>query len=347
MRNKNKTMPDGQLTLLYGKALHLIQTRASQDGTFLFKDFSGQDTTAVLLQARPPGGSGNGLFRLNELWPVPAGTWRPVAPLSPVTAESAPVVAYGQRSRRQQMLERAYRPDSSSGIVLREVKIDGRRPDDSPPSLHRGSASVVLRTSDYNNLSSYGDIFQLIQARAPGVQVTRQGTMYSVVIRGTVAISSFGEPLYLLDNVQLHDGESLLSVYPTDVERIEIVKGAAASVYGSRGNHGVIAVYTKYGSDRYAKVPTAGVAVRRVPAFYRAREFYAPRYETIRQTQKPDPRATTLYWLPRLSVPASGRAHVSFFTADQPGTFRAAVEGISAAGQPATAEATLAVQVQP
>ncbi|MBT9393256.1 TonB-dependent receptor plug domain-containing protein [Hymenobacter sp. NST-14] len=347
MRNKNNTMPDGQLTLLYGKDLHLIQTTAGPDGRFLFKGFPGQDTTSVLLQARTPKGNDNVVFKLNELWPGPAETWRPVAPLSPVTAESEAVVAYGQRSRRQQMLERAFRPDSTSGIVLREVRIDGRTPDDSPYSLHRGTASVVIRLSDYPNQGYYSDIFQVIQARAPGVQVTRDGEQYIVRVQGT-ASSHDGSPLYLLDNVELNNGEALLSVYPADVQRIEIVKGAAAWVYGSRGGNGVIAVYTKQGSGRPGAGPSpAGIAVRRMPAYYRAREFYAPRYETSRQTEKPDPRATTLYWLPRLTVPASGRAQVSFFTADQAGTFRAAVEGISAGGQPATAEAALTVGEQP
>ncbi|MFD2785080.1 hypothetical protein [Hymenobacter rubripertinctus] len=46
-------------------------------------------------------------------------------------------------------------------------------------------------------------------------------------------------------------------------------------------------------------------------------------------------------------MPASGRAHLSFYTADQAGTFRASVEGIAADGQPVTAETVLSVLAQP
>ena len=347
VRGGGKLVPHGQLTMLIGKDKDVIQSESDEQGRFLFTGFPGTDTTLVLLQARTPKGSSNVLLRLNDLWPVPAATtWRPLAPLSPVVVGSSAVVAYGQRSRRQQVLERQYRPDSTSGIVLRNVTIEGRKPDLGVPSLHGSSVSNVLRTRDFPNIGSYQNIFQLMQGRIPGVSVTSQAGTYSVVIRGISSITGSSAPLYILDGLLLNDGDALLSIPPTDVERIEILKGAAAAIYGSRGGNGVIAVFTKRGND-YSTVPAAGVAVRRMPAYYRAREFYAPRYETSRQPHKPDPRATTLYWQPRLTVPASGRARVTFYTADQGGTFRAAVEGVSLAGQPAAAETTLAVQVQP
>ena len=219
-------------------------------------------------------------------------------------------------------------------------------------------AETVLRTKDVAGANNFRNIFEFIQGRAAGVQVfsasDRPG--YNVIIRGSSTITSptgiaggggVLQPLYVLDGMALTDGDVLLSIPMMDVERVDVVKGAGASLYGSRGANGVIAVYTKRGPEDYADVPAAGVAVRQLPAYYRAREFYAPRYETSRRADKPDPRATTLYWQPRLTVPASGRARVSFYTADQAGTFRASVEGVSLAGQPATAEATLTVADQP
>ena len=240
-----------------------------------------------------------------------------------------------------------YRPDSTSGIVLRNVNITGREVKNGPVSLHGNNASAVLRARDFPNLNSYQNIFQLMQGRVAGVQVTNKGVSYSVSIRGAISGGGSTEPLYLLDNSILTDGDALLAILPIDVDRIEVLKGAAAAIYGTQGANGVIAVYTKQGMGDYSNVLAPGVAVRRMPAYYRAREFYAPRYTTRRQSEQPDPRATTLYWQPRLSVPASGRARVTFYTADQAGTFRAAVEGVSLAGQPAIAETTLAVQAQP
>lgn len=349
VRGNDKPVPNGELTMLLGKQKELILSQANANGSFLFGGFEGLDSTKVLLQARTPKGSSNVLLKLNGWWPrpVPAG-WHAPAPLSPLVLASAPVMAYGARSRRQQQLERVYRPDSTSGIVLRNVNITGKRPDDEPFSLHRGTNSLVLNPRDIPGAVSYPNVFELIRGRFAGVQVSGQGASYNVIIRGISSITGSTQPLFLLNNIPLPDGDAILSIPVTDIERVEIVKGAAsAGVYGSRGANGVIAVYTKRGPGDYTDVPAAGVAVRQLPVYHRAREFYAPRYEANRQTDKPDPRATTLYWQPRLTVPVSGRARVSFYTADQAGTFRASVEGVSLAGQPATAEAALTVAGQP
>ncbi|RFP65450.1 hypothetical protein D0N36_09290 [Hymenobacter lapidiphilus] len=349
VRGNNKLVPEGELMLLIGKQKDIVVSKADANGNFLFTGFTGLDSTKILLQARTAKGSSNLLVQLNEWWPRPSPAgWRPPAPLSPVTLALAEVVAYGQRSRRQQQLERMYRPDSTSGIVLRNVDITGRLLNKSPFSLHQGMADVVLRTRDLPMAHTYRNVFELLQGRLAGVQVFNQGSSYNVQIRGASSISGSGQPLYLLDGAPLGDGDVLLTIPVTDIEQVEVLKGASTSIYGVRGGNGVIAVYTKRGLGDYSNVPAAaGVAVRQLPVFHRTREFYAPRYDAGRRSEKPDPRATTLYWQPRLTVLASGRARVSFYTADQAGTFRASVEGVSLAGQPAMAEAQLTVAGQP
>ncbi|NVO32388.1 TonB-dependent receptor plug domain-containing protein [Hymenobacter lapidiphilus] len=349
VRANNKPVPNGELTILMGKQKDVVLSQADANGNFLFTGFQGLDTTQLLVQARTPKGSSNVLVQLNEWWPRPAPAgWRPPAPLSPVTLASAEVVAYGQRSRQQQQMERAYRPDSTSGIVLRNVDITARKTAKSMPfSLHGGAADAVLRPSDIPGSIGFQNVFELIQGRVAGVQVLNLGASYNVRIRGISSILLSSQPLFLLDGMPLSDGDGLLSIPVIDIEQVEVLKGASAAIYGVRGANGVIAVYTKSGLGDFSGIPAAGVAVRQLPAYHRTREFYAPRYDVARRSEKPDPRATTLYWQPRLTVPASGRARVSFYTADQAGTFRASIEGVSLAGQPAMAEAALTVAGQP
>ncbi|SES80686.1 TonB-dependent receptor plug domain-containing protein [Hymenobacter actinosclerus] len=356
VRGSDKPVPNGELTLFLDQQKgekkdqrkDILISQADANANFLFVGFPGLDSTRVLLQARTPKGSSNVLLQLNEWWPRPApASWHPPTPLSPAVLASPPVVAYGARSSRQQQLERIYRPDSTSGIVLRNVDITGKNPDDEPFSLHKGLTTSVLRTSDIPGANGYRNVFELMQGRLPGVGVLNNGTTYNVVVRGMSTITGKRQPLYLLNGLELPDGEALLSIPVSEIERIEVLKYAGAAMYGVRGANGVIAVYTKRGSGDYSDVPAAGVAVRQLPAYYRAREFYAPHYDAGRKADKPDPRATTLYWQPRLTVPASGRARISFYAADQAGAFRASIEGVSLAGQPATAEALLTVAGQP
>ncbi|TGD81557.1 TonB-dependent receptor plug domain-containing protein [Hymenobacter wooponensis] len=342
IRPNQKPVPNGSLTLLQKDAKAVTVGNANAEGYFLFLGFPGQDTTRVLLQARTEKGKSNVLIKLNELWPAP--TRQLPMPLLPAVTNPQPeVLAYGQRSRRQQVLERQFRPDTTSGIVLRNVTIRGQRqaPPRDPRSLH-SQATNVLDLSKIPNANSYSNIFDLIQGRFAGVTVTRSGFSYQVLIRGISSITGSSSPLFLLDGMPLQDADGLLGIPPSDVERIEVLKGGDAAIYGSRGGNGAIAVFTKRGgSNDEARGPAAGVIVRTMPAFYRARQFYAPQY--VANSPKPDPRTTTLYWLPRLRVPASGNAQVTFYASDQGGAFRAAVEGISFGGQPIVAETSLTV----
>jgi TonB-dependent SusC/RagA subfamily outer membrane receptor len=61
---------------------------------------------------------------------------------------------------------------------------------------------------------------------------------------------SGNEPLYVVDGIALPPapGGALIGVDPRDIERIEVLKDAAAtSSYGVRGGNGVILIRTKRG----------------------------------------------------------------------------------------------------
>ncbi|WP_197062833.1 TonB-dependent receptor plug domain-containing protein [Hymenobacter sp. APR13] len=347
VRTNGKPVPNGTLTLYQQANKSVNVSQANDAGRFLYQGFSGQDSAKVLLQARTEKGSNNILIQLDELWPLPA-TPLPL-PLQVLPAATPELAAYSQRSRRQQVLERQYLPDSTRSILLRNVTVKSRAtpPEQSVFSLH-SNADYVLNLSDIPSTAAFSDIFQLLQGRVSGLQITRSNSSYNVMIRGASSITGSSQPLYLLDGMPISDAEGLMGVAPVTVERIEVLKGASAAIYGSRGAGGVIAVFTKRGNFNYdySKEPAAGVAVRQLPAYHRAREFYAPRYEQASAANRPDPRATTLYWLPRLSVPASGTARFTFYTADQGGTFRVSAEGIGATGQPALGSTSLTVSAR-
>ena len=90
--------------------------------------------------------------------------------------------------------------------------------------------------------------------RVPGVTVTRiSGGSYSVRVRGagtkltSGGSSSAGEPLFVLDGVPLPIGPGALdNLPPGDVDRIDVLKGADAAIYGSQAANGVILVRTRH-----------------------------------------------------------------------------------------------------
>ncbi|HMA20508.1 MAG TPA: carboxypeptidase-like regulatory domain-containing protein, partial [Gemmatimonadaceae bacterium] len=94
-----------------------------------------------------------------------------------------------------------------------------------------------------------------LQGKIPGAMIVsasgRPGSAPSVVLRGPVSLDATGrsqQPLYLLDGIPLQGG--LPDINPSDIENVEVVKGAAAaSLYGARAGAGVINITTKSGKN--------------------------------------------------------------------------------------------------
>ncbi|MCR5019068.1 MAG: SusC/RagA family TonB-linked outer membrane protein [Bacteroidales bacterium] len=128
---------------------------------------------------------------------------------------------------------------------------------------------------------------QLIQGRAAGVQIIRNGGSpdggISVRVRGLSSFNGSSEPLYVVDGVLLNTsqgGETLLSrgadnggsdesfngllgLNPSDIQSVEILKDASATaIYGALGANGVVLITTKMARrDRPVIRFTAGTDV--------------------------------------------------------------------------------------
>jgi TonB-dependent starch-binding outer membrane protein SusC len=105
---------------------------------------------------------------------------------------------------------------------------------------------------------------QLITAQAPGVTVLansgQPGSGGVIKLRGTNSLSQGNNPIIYVDGVRIFSGSRgvvpnarqtslpLNDINPEDIERVEIVKGAAATtLYGTEASGGVIQIFTKRG----------------------------------------------------------------------------------------------------
>ncbi len=116
------------------------------------------------------------------------------------------------------------------------------------------------------------NVGQLLQGRAPGMTVMTSsagsGSGSMIRLRGNVSVAMSNQPLIYVDGVRLRsDGYAknipptgsnlrggndiaspLNDINPNDIERIEIIKGAAAAtLYGTEAAAGVIQIFTKSG----------------------------------------------------------------------------------------------------
>jgi TonB-dependent starch-binding outer membrane protein SusC len=86
--------------------------------------------------------------------------------------------------------------------------------------------------------TQYTDIYEMLRGK-PGVQVTGK----TIKIQGGVnSINLSSEPLLVVDGIVV---AGIDDIKPTEVSSIEVLKGSAASIYGSRGANGVILINLK------------------------------------------------------------------------------------------------------
>ncbi len=143
-----------------------------------------------------------------------------------------------------------------------------------------GSYVSSVSSEDLNKGAS-GNVLAALQGKTAGAQIIQNsgdpaGGM-SVRLRGISSVLSSSEPLYIVDGVIInnatnrvtntsgnYDGGNfvgsigqnrMVDINPADIERIEVLNGAAAAAtYGSRANAGVIQIFTKRGKSGAAKV---------------------------------------------------------------------------------------------
>ena len=138
-----------------------------------------------------------------------------------------------------------------------------------------GAVSTV-QAKDFNK-GTYTSADQLIQGKVAGVQMINNtgqpGGASTVKIRGNSTVTGSGQPLYVVDGVQL-DGRSprpglgdvglggsnpgnnpLNFINPADIATIDVLKDASATaIYGSRAAYGVVLITTKRGQSGQPKI---------------------------------------------------------------------------------------------
>ena len=85
-------------------------------------------------------------------------------------------------------------------------------------------------------------IEKIIADHVAGVRLgqTADGSL-SLQIRGASGYANEGQPLYIVDGIQMAPGAGLSGINPMDIATIEVLKDAASLArYGTRGSNGVV-----------------------------------------------------------------------------------------------------------
>ena len=228
-------------------------------------------------------------------------------------------------------LKKATQLDEILITARKDTEEDKRRSDLNERTLY-GSPSNRIDMNDIEN-QRHMRIIDLLNM-LPGV----------TAFNDTISIRNSGTPKILMDGFEI-ELEDILFMTGNDVDFIDVLKGADASVFSNSGN-GVIAIYTRtdasYRNINIKRKP--GIIDFTVIGFYTAREFYAPDHlNSFDESLKADIR-TTLHWEPKIVLSEeSTKATISFFTSDIKSNYGIKIEGITTSGRPFCHLSTLEV----
>ncbi|MCB9300007.1 MAG: SusC/RagA family TonB-linked outer membrane protein [Lewinellaceae bacterium] len=135
-----------------------------------------------------------------------------------------------------------------------------------------GNAISTVDAADLENTGT-GNVLGALSGKVMGALITQNsgdpGGGVSIRLRGTSTINGSSDPLYIVDGVIVDNSSQnvinlnadaqgtgfaagqnrLIDINPHDIERIEVINGAAAAaIYGSLASNGVVQIFTKKGA---------------------------------------------------------------------------------------------------
>lgn len=209
--------------------------------------------------------------------------------------------------------------------VLKKSKSDKQKLDElySSGLFSGGNASIFDLLNDPSAVGSL-NIFNYLQGRVAGLQITTAGATPSLTWRG-------GIPDIYLNEMKV-SADQIKNFSVSDLAMVKVFSpGSGVGVGGGAG--GTIAVYTKKGQDKKPDPSIKGLEMARVVGYNVVREFYSPDYLINPEPESEDIR-TTLYWNPNLlSGRNKTRFTIPFYNSDLTHHFRIILEGTNMDGK--------------
>ena len=188
------------------------------------------------------------------------------------------------RARNGQMLELAMEDDAK---VMKDVVVTGYQQLD----RRNLTSSVVSVDMDEIEIPGIASVDKMLEGKIPDLVLsTNSGEINAtprIRVRGTSTLIGNREPLWVVDGIIVTDpvdlspdvlndpdyvnriGNAIAGINPQDIQRIDVLKDAAATaLYGTRAANGVIVVTTKSGREGRPLVSyTGNFTVRKRPYY--------------------------------------------------------------------------------
>ncbi|WP_316811719.1 TonB-dependent receptor plug domain-containing protein [Pedobacter heparinus] len=349
----NKPVGNSGINLLSKRPALFMDTVTNNMGLFKFKGIFPSDTAVFFIQARNKRGkSFNVGIEVEEFMP-PAFT-SPARRMVPwyVNIDTGRLMAVKKQFQLEKEVNRI-----TGRNMLKEVAITAKKTVKDSKNLNGpGGADVII---DQQELEKSGKMTlgDLLEKRVVGfgTRTSKSGIRYYVIkgmllhliIDGVdVAFSKpegIGQYDYFKQYFDYYDAE--------EIKGIEVMmSGKYQMRYSSHfipdpmaipWDHAFIEVTTRGGKGPFLK-KSVGTYLYKPMAFSIPKKFYVPKYKPGNIADMTDIRST-IHWEPYIVTDKNGMATVSFYTADNPGSYSLIIEGADMKGNFGTKMSTIMV----
>jgi CarboxypepD_reg-like domain/TonB-dependent Receptor Plug Domain len=326
-----RPLANGTVSLISSTGGPVLSQQTDDKGTFRFSNLVFMDTTHFVLNAINANGKNNTqlVYIKDSLLVVPA--YNSVLNIQDVNIGMRP---YIENRKKQQAQTEKYGPPK--GILLKEVKIREKKRDDNYRTANLngpGHADQVIHRSEFRGGGLFSDQFNGI-LRGVSFGACPDGKMAFLTLNLSMATGMNGAtPMVLIIDGAVIDQTrfNINNINVNSIETIEVLKDANAAIYGIGSTGGVLVITTRQGAGLEAKdIVSTGILPITSMGFYKAREFYAPKYDHD-NPKRPDLRST-IYWDPEIITDKEGNASFEYYNADGKGSYRVVIEGIDEKG---------------
>ncbi len=319
-----KPLADGVVSLISPKGGALLTMQTDNKGEFLFSDLAFTDSARFILQAVNAKGKNTTQLFYNKDTPLPVTMTKIEAKNDAIYLVMQPYL-----DNREKQLNENYGP--VTGRMLKVVNIRERKRADDYRSSNPGGpghADQVIHAKEIE--MGGGSLSHRLLGHTRGIQWMPAGSGFVPVTN----LDPQRRPMsIILDGQPVQKGFTIDDINPANVETVEILMGASESIYGiNGGGTGILVVTTKQGGRNAHDIPSAGILPITVTGFYKAREFYSPKYEHPDDNINRKDLRSTIYWKPEIVTDKDGNASFEYYNADDTGTYKVVIEGIDKDG---------------
>ncbi len=352
----NKPMPNINLTAMsFGKNIFVTDTLSNAEGKFIFKNLPLLDSAAYTIKIKnAKGKTSTSTIIVEEFTPAAAITnIRPIKPWY-VNSDSTLLNFYKSAQKiNAKTLERL----QLEGNLLKEVEIKGERKLVEFISKTAWDANLFKEiTAEELKKIPNKTLLELLTEKIEGFKAS--SFWANKCSKGTTGHASFNYTIgsklishVMIDKINTHlvasgvddqynantQGETKTTGDPdifstntfifnelkaSDITNIIIYKGCSFFF---------LDITTRGGKGPWIRTPVGTYVYRPIPTYF-AKDFYSPKYAVDKSAAAPDLRST-IFWDANVVTDENGKAKLSFYAADLPGSYTIKVEGTDLFGR--------------